>query len=411
MKRFIKPLTLLVATTFIFSCDPKSKEAQDGKVTINANDKSSAQDLINSAEQIVSPYSFMLAYRLSSLALEKDPTNIKAQFYNKLLKRFEAFRGYAVRIKPLLTDAQKANLQKAIDSFPKSPLKDFLTEPGTEYKNIEDLQGMYSQYFKAVSDFRSFLKEQENSEMEINLNPLIFSGEIKKELANSCRVKNQDTASTRTATNIELECDYSYAAAKKLNVADFVALRQAAAGEMILGIYFNSYSLEGIQSVGEIKGLTSKQVWDKLFANEKFGKVRSDNMIPKLKEIGSDLGAAVTWAIQYQSTICPKGQPSPENRPNYLFKSGICVKSSDELTRSLALLDSALKGVIDVDLKDGSKARIDAFAWSRSPIADLRSIEPTFDASGNKATTFKDNTLGGVFVDNNADRLLLRNQK
>jgi hypothetical protein len=264
---------------------------------------------------------------------------------------------------------------------------------------------LIGQYFTAVAEFRQFLKDKENSEMQIYLNPLIFAHEISKELANTCKVNSQGENS------IQIECDASNVATKKLNVADFVALRQAAAGEMIWGMEFNSYSLEGLREYVKVdtSNMTAKQQLDLLFQNEKFGKLRNDNLLPKLLAIGSDLGAAVNWAVKYKSTICPNGYPTKSNRPNYLFREGICIENSSELSKALVLLDSALKGAVPVDLPDNAgSARIDYFAWSRNPVADLRSLEPQFDSSGNVITTFKDNTLGGIFVDNNADKVLLK---
>lgn len=60
---------ILIFTLIGFGCDKRNKD--EDKISITASDRSKAEELIESAEQLVNPYSFMLAYKLAALAVEK----------------------------------------------------------------------------------------------------------------------------------------------------------------------------------------------------------------------------------------------------------------------------------------------------------------------------------------------------
>ena len=140
-----------------------------------------------------------------------------------------------------------------------------------------------------------------------------------------------------------------------------------------------------------------------------FGKLRPDQTLKLMKEMGSDLSVGLKWAQQYQKDICPKGTSTAQQRRGYLFSSGICLEKDSEgsINQFLAVLDRALGGVTRIELTDSINkptfVNLDIFAWSRSPIQDLKQIKPTSWNNCGDATNFADNTLGGLFVDNNAN--------
>lgn len=403
----MKIVMLALACQFTMSCaKPEEKSSQD-KVIITATDKMTSEELVNSAEQLLGPTTFMLSYRLSKMALEKDPTNVKAEFYTKLLARFEAFRGMYVRMMPLLSADRKLKVESDMKNLPESPLKTFLTDRkgGTDLQNIEDVQAVYGQYLKSLSEFYQFLKDKQDSQFNIYLNPMLFAQEIRSELEKNCSLVED------SASKLVVECNASGVATKKLNIADMIALRQIAAGEMLYGIFLNSYSLAGSIEFAEAhknQKLTTQQTVSGLLLNSRFGVLTKHSLMPQLSKIGSDMGAALDWAMKYQDNVCSPNANSSDKRPGYLFKKGFCVTDQDAANRALILLKSALGGVTTIELKSPPAAtvRIDAFAWSRSPIQDLRSVEPTEYSADGVVRGVKDDTLGGIFVDHNFNNLL-----
>jgi hypothetical protein len=406
MTKSLSKIWVIACLLFTFGCNKSGDKDANAleKLKVTANEQSTSDELVKSAEQLVGPYSFMLAYKLASMALEKNPANIKAQFYVNLLKRFEVFRGIATRIRPILTEAQIKNLELSLKQIPKSPLKDFLTEKGKDIKTTTDAQNVLSDYFSTIADFRKFLKDNENVEMEINISPILFEQEIRKELADSCKVSENQNAYT-------IECDYNYIATKKINSADMIALRQAASGELLYGILFNSYSAEGIEKIKSEDNTNEKNI-NFLFSQPEFGKLRQDNKLNLLLNIGSDLGAALTWAIKYQDKICPQQNNANGTRAGYLFKNGLCLNNQDETTKFLSLLESALKGVIDFDFeinKEVVRTKVDFFAMVRNPVDNLRKIVPTKFEPNGCPSALPDNTLGGTLVNSDASLLLNKN--
>lgn len=413
MKQSFKAITigLTLTSSVLMSCTQSETVKYVDRVHIATNDSMSSDELATAAEQLVGPYTFMLAYKTALQATEKDPTNLKAQFYVRFLKRYEAFRGILNRVKPVLKPEQINNLNKFTTKIlPNSPLKDFLTDASAApFTQAADLQNVISEYITALRDFRSFLKENQSKEMNIYLNPRIFQEAIKNEMNNFCKVTPNGDYST-------VDCDYSFVASKKLNSADMIALTQMQAGEILmLGIY-NSYSLEGLEKLSEADPqhqMSNRERTNFLSNLPNFGKLRKDNIFDLLNSIGADFSAAAKWAMTYQQSLCPKQQRVNNQRPGYLFSSGICVENPTELSRSIALIDQMLQGITRVDLRtpNGSviNTSINAFAWSKSPIQDLRQIRPTTWNNCDYAANLADNSLGGVFVENNFNLFLNQN--
>ncbi len=410
MKNTMKKTNLismsLIAALALSACQPnkhnKSNTQKSTTVTVQA-EKMDAQELAHAAEQLVGPYTFMIASRVANEALQKDPHNLKALFISKLLKRFEAFRGIYTRLRSYLKADQLAEFDKWIQEFPESPMKRYLTAPGKPIHTVTDLQDVLSQYYSGIEEFREFLKQNQGSEFDIELNANVFEQEIRREMYNKCQTAT-------VGDEVTVNCDYSDIAKKKINSADMIALRQMISGELLIGIFYNSYSLEGVEKIND-DNLTPQQKTEILMNTPTFGHLRSQNSFKLLRDIGSDLSSAVKWAVQYQKNLCPQGVETEYQRRGYLFEQGLCVDStSTVLQRFMATLDQALGGItkIDMEKSDGTLVpmNVNLFAWSTKPIQDLRQIAPVGWNSCGLATSLRDNTLGGMFVDNNYNVLM-----
>ncbi len=397
--KVMKKTKVLLTALFLISltaCQKKYEDKNAGIKVSQANQMSS-DELTSAAEQLITPYSFMVAHKMAKLALEKNPTNAKAEFIYLLTKRFEAFRGLHTRMRPLLKGVQIQRHEEWAQRFPNSPLKTFLTAPGAPLKNLSDTQDVLSDYFAAIEEFRNFLKKKQAHQIEIQLNANAFEGEIREEMADRCRYKG-------TEDDAELICDFSEIAVKKLNSADFIALRQILAGEMLYSM-FNNYSLSGIDRIDENRTLTNQQKTKLMSEISELGKLRNRHTFAILKDIGSDLSGAIKWALRYQKELCPKGAGTANQRRGFVFSSGICVDDQDEAQKLISVLDNALRGAIRVDLKDANhntvSTMVSPFVWSKNPIKDLRSIAPTQWNECDEATSLVDNSLGGLFVEKN----------
>ena len=388
------------------ACKPKETIVEKNEQRVSVNDKMNSDELTAAAEQLVGPYTFMLAYKTATLALEKDPTNLKAQFYVKYLKRFEVFRGGMVRIKPLLKPEDRARHEENIRNFPNSPMKTFLMDNSKPVMNtIADAQAALGEYFAAGVEFRKFLKDNQNSQLELYLNPHVFEQKIKENLADSCQY-------TQKPDGYDVVCDTTTVGSVKLNMADLITLRQMTSAE-ILYSFFNSYSLSGLEKLKDFDPHGQKSNRERtefLAALPGFGKLNSFQTITLMKDLGSDLTASLKWAVQYQNTLCPKGIDSRNQRRGYLFKDGICIDQADAAQKFISTMERALNGAtsFEVTSTDGSKINLNLniFAWSEKLVQDLRQIKPTAWNQCDRATALVDNSFGGIFVDNNVSVLL-----
>lgn len=401
----INPIILITiaSSLILMSCQKETEKVRDNIVYVSTDARQTSDELTKSAEQLVGPYTFMLAYSAAESAIEKDPTNLKARFYYLFLKRYQAFKGAITRVRPLLNKQEVENMDYWIKNFPKSPLKEFLTAEGIPLKKPTDFQDVLGQYYLAIREFRQFLKENQDANLELYLNPYVFEQEIKKEMADSCRVVDNGVSCT---------FDYSSVATKKLNKADLIALRQISAGELIYSMFVNSYSLEGLEQLKQVDpqgAMTNQQRTEFLSNIPTFGKLRKDQNLTLMKDMGSDLVAGIRWAQQNQEQLCPAGVTTPGQRKGYLFSHGFCVSGAQtEVSIFLATLEQALAGVTKIDFNADGVAKstnVNAFAWSKQPIMDLRQIKPTAWNNCDQAISFADNTLGGIFVDNNVNVL------
>lgn len=405
----LKHSLMALSVLLIVGCQPNEKEKTKETIRVSANDRMTSDELTSSAEQLIGPYTFMLSHKMAKLAYEKDPTNIKAGFIMYLTKRFEAYRGLYTRVRPLLKPDQIEAYNRWAREFPNSPLKTFLMDSGKPITGVQEIQDVIGEYYSAVNEFRQFMIKYQDARFEIQMNPHVFEKEIKEEMVDSCQVQESIENGT------EVVCDHSEVATKKLNSADLLALRQMAAGELLMG-YYNSYSLNGVEKLSEIDpdgALSSKETFAFLEKQSQFGKLRSDNTITKWKELGSDMSSALKWAIQYQKELCPSGHEDYNQRKGHLFSLGICLTldgSENDARQFVTKLDQALGGPIALDLEnadgDSTKTNVDIFAWSKKPILDLRSIMPTSYNECGLPTSLRDNTLGGTFVENNYNQFL-----
>lgn len=384
---------------------PQQLAQKSESLIIDSSELTTAEELAQSAEQLVSPYTFMFAYKLAAEAVKKDPENKKAQFHYLFLKRFEAFRGILPRIRPGLPIEEQKKLDLSIkNELPDSPLKEFLTQSGGKaITKPSDIQDVLDSYYKSVNEFRLFLKNNEQTELNIYLNPYVFQENLKNELVDSCQLVEKPD------NQFVFDCKRSNIATKKLNIVDMIGLRQMAAAEILYGIYFTSYNINGIEKLTQ--GLSAKQKQEILFANTEFGKLRKNQLLTQLKGLGADFVSAAEWAMKYNDDICRK-------RKNYLFEDGICVYgqgTNEEITSFQQVIDTlnmALGGVIEVDVtssadtQSANKVRLNYFAWSDTPVQDLRQIAPVRWNKCDQPIEFNDNTLGGIFVDNNAHQIL-----
>jgi hypothetical protein len=405
MKTIFK--TTVLATSLVLALTACSEKEPKN---VHADASMKADELADAGEQLVSPYTFMLSDKVFDMALEKDPSNKKAQFYKAFVKRMMVFKGIAKRIAPMIDTAnprQKTDYERFKKQFPESPLKTFLLDGPEDIKTYSQLATVLSDYNSALNDFRKFLKLNAGLELTLNLNPYIFEKEISEEMARSTTVTHGPEG------QIDVQWEIAGVAQKKVNAADLIALRQITGGEMIYWSMYTSYDLSTMEEITKnqkLKTMTPPEVLAYYKSLPSIAKLNPGQTLSLIPELGSDFSASVKWAQQYQDRLCPKGENARNQRKGFLFNAGICVNSTSESDKSLAMLDQILGGIYTQPILDDQDQQVDQIrvnlvGFLRNPPQDLKSLLPDAVDQEGQATRWSDNTFGGLFPDGDINKI------
>jgi hypothetical protein len=405
----IKALLMLGLISQVACEKPKGVDSLETmKTQVNINSSMSADDLVEAGEQLVTPTQFMTADMIFDMALEKDPTNFKAQFYKKLLGSFMVNKGILTRVKPLVRKyGNISEYEKNVGTLVDMPATRFLVQGKEDMHSVKDIQDYLSSYQIAINDFRKFLilNQDRNLTMEIS------SSQIEN-LFKQGADAYECTQVGGSKDNLQFECDFKNLAKRNLSTPDFMAIRQVLAGYVLFFNFYTAYSFEGIEVLNSLnikEGTPQNQLLAVI--NEKLpnlGKLRTQNLLKETLNIGSDLVSAGRWAITYQNKLCPKGIEKAHQRKGHVFHQGICIKNADETLRSLAVLEQVLSSTVKVKIVENQpEYELDYLAWFKNPVQDLLTLAPkTYNRCG-QATSLRDNTMGGLFVNGDADKTLV----
>ena len=187
--KFSKLCALLVSFSLVglTACTGKKSKDNKGSKTIDTNliQKNSssltdsAENLALSAEQLISPLSFMYADLIFDMALKNDPNNKRAQVYKTILKPLVYMKGSMKRIKPLiplLTKEEQREYNKFIKDYPESALKTFLLDGKEDLNSEADVQVFLDGYRDQWEQVRLFMKDNKNLNIDLNVMTLVGVG-------------------------------------------------------------------------------------------------------------------------------------------------------------------------------------------------------------------------------------------
>jgi len=405
MKKFNRKaiMSSLISASLVLVACSETKIIEKEKKTVTVSDTMDSKSLTDAGEQLMSPYTLNLADKVFDMALQKDPENLKAQFYKKFLApHLVVLKGSFKRFRPYVqTYGNIQQWDQGFKKFPNSPLKEYLADGPEDIKTSADVQNLLDQVANGYLELRNFLAKNQAAELNLYLNPHIFAQQIQQNTVKSCVVTTSPENNVST-----IKCDFTEVAQVKLNTADLISLRQMAAGQVLMYAIYNSYSVDGIEKLIGKKFESAQEGQAAIEALPDFAKLRGTHMLTKVQSIGSDALAAYKWAVDYQKSLCPQGYSTYKNRKGYLIENGLCIDEKTQKEVNVALLEQALNGVINMSIKSNTGQMVDTkinyLAMFRNPVADLRSIAPASYDKCDNALTLRDNSLGGIYPDNNA---------
>jgi hypothetical protein len=423
VKGINKLATLLTLATLV-SCAENSKPAAskgnilDSNKVLNNDSLSSsdkAEELALIAEQLATPTGFMYADLILDQALKLDSNNLRANFYKALLAQPMALKGAMKRIKPLAQrDLESLNrYNEAISNLPESALKTFMFDGQENIRTEKDVQGFVDEIYNAQEKFRLFLKQNKNQVITLNMSDWgkasTFSQTVKE-----CAVEQVGTGTFSLKA-----CDLRKSLQIELNRADMEALQYITAGSQIYLSLITAYDVSGAINVAQnTKGqtLTNADAWRKLARNADFGKLRNTRVLQNIPEMGLDAIIGIRWAISMQDELCPTGQETTGARKGQLFSKGLCITNTTNedgstLEDSLRVIDLALTGgLVEIKKNDQEKTDLKAVELLENPIADLKTLKPSFNEC-DKVSSIADDSLNGSLPNNDANDILANSSK
>jgi hypothetical protein len=412
----------LAGTVTLVACSKKEDAANPRTITVQNQDD--ATNLVNAAEQLITPYTFAHADQVLDQALAKDPTNEKGLFLKALLKPVMALKGIARRIDPAV---QKYGTPTQVESYkrdmkeriPKSAAADFLkAQSSKSIAAIADAQTLLEDVREGYLDIYTFIKKHPTAAFELRLNPYLFGKEIEDGYLDNCTVT--EGADGKTFFN----CNLENLAIRKVNAADLAMIAQMSAGAYLSLTPYAAYSMADTESLiiesnkrrdQGLAPLTDRQVTAMLDQSNEFGKLRSNNGLSKIALFGSDFTNSLKWAIENQSQLCPVLKnpdqlfPKEKRRPGFLFEQGICIEDTEAAYKAADKIAEALVKPIEIRAEDDYVSSFDLKKLTEGALTNLKNGKPVqFDRNG-KAVRLQDSSLNGLFPNQDAEAFLITN--
>ncbi len=407
-----------------------------------------AEILVSAGEQLLVPAGITYADSLFNTALLKDPGNIKANFYRRMLAPIMVFKGYHRRVKNLTySKGSKRDIESynsALEGMPsEGGFKDFLNGESWQkpFKNVSDIQKLMDDAVRKFDLLRLFLKKTSIKQATIPIVHFlnIHEGESNKsfnDVAKLCNVTQLNIGKFEIAP-----CKYISVEKKVVDNTDLQGLKGITAGMEILFAISSSYNLNGALDVAsenskredqQKEKLTDKELFKILRNNKKFGKLRNRSHLAVVPDLAGDIYAAVKWYRKLDSKLCKRDHrvyygsnkeyswtdDVSVERPNNLL-DGVCASPRDEnewldVSKKVELALSGSFFISEVKRIDYSPKstvgmvrkktyKFNVLAPFFNPVNDISVLLPSkFDKCGDADNIGDDPTLLGIFPDGDA---------
>lgn len=422
MKALYKSVVVISCLSALVACAPP-KDKNSAVTTIDAQNTvmldtqavmrdaslspvQKAERLALIAEQMMTPTGFFYASEILDQALTLDAANKRAQLYKAFAATPMALRGILARVKPIsyARDNTRRDHEGIVRSLPDSPLKTFLLDGNEDIRTEKDIQSFATSIYEAQNQFRNFLKENKDLQINIRVNSWHALNTPTQTLADcSIRKISEGVYDIR-------QCGLIQTTQYQLTRADLETLQQLTAGWQIYLAVWIAYDVTGALEVSEKyrgRQVTRATAYQELIQNQDFGKLNNPQILRNILSMGTDAVAGARWAMQFNNEMCT-GSGSARTG---LFGVATCnqnVKNdSSRLDGIFRSVDAALSGQ-NISLQIGrQQTEIQArpTAILERPIADLKTLDLTFNRC-DKLSSVTDGTVGGLFPDDNINEIL-----
>jgi hypothetical protein len=372
-----------------------------------------AQQLVEFAETLMRANTFMHAAKIIDLALQQDPQHVRAQFWKKTLAPQFVLEGISDRIEPLArqrADRYADYLKTTADLKQYSPARDlvsFMHNGKSDLDTESKVQRVVDQYLVKLAELRTWLKTNRRQPLQFKI-----VVDDKETITDDGRVLPCSAKEVQPRVWQMENCSNYQMKTVRMNAADFEGARQVISGYIVYFGIANSYSLDGLFKIAaDLPGMSPKQRLQSVLADRRAGVLRTPSYMKFVAEATADAVVAVRRAQALQKQLCPFGaEADVEQRPGFLFKDGLCVQSSDAVTRELAIAEQLARGQrtpIDFVIHGQTRAfTVDPTAWTERPVANLRELGEIHEDVCGKVRGLGDGRAGGLFPGGELNQLM-----
>lgn len=373
--------------------------------------KDESEKMAKLAEKLVRANTIQVAHRVAFQALELNQWNTRAQFVLKMTAPIMELKGIYTRVLPIVSVHPKKyreykNYLKQIRewSVETPDFVGFLMDGQPDLHRESEVQDVVENYVERTDELRDWLKENRKQDFAYTY---YIPGAVQ---VPAC-------TATEKATGVwQLDnCNRGVISKTvKLNMADFEAIRQIAAGIQVYAAMATAYSVDGIMKAGgglPAEGDTQKAKYESFSAIKGLGQLRNTKFFVLAPKVMSDFVVGYRVAKKLNSELCPAGDEQSDSRKGMLFHRGVCSDKLENGDRLIATLDLLARGKIapmTFEVANGAKTDVemDLKTFIRQPPKDLRDLGPAKFNKCGQVEALADGTVAGLFSKGELNEIL-----
>ncbi len=267
-------------------------------------------------------------------AIQTNPANNRAIFWNAFLKCALQLKGILNRIKPLYMNPQYAppgRYEKLVHqqtSYSTQDVASFLLSGPEDISTPDLLQSWMDQFDNSIFEFRHTIKQIRDSEITVLLPKILLPESLRASQGTQC--SETDFGPIRYQ---DQNCSLGNGSrVVGLNRGDFEALLSALALyqariELLAAYRINPAAIIGLDSSKFASKSEAQDTIRKILNQSAPGAAQlrgQSHAFTGFKELSNDMVISLKYFLDHQSDLCPRGYATVNNRKGYLLNFGVC---------------------------------------------------------------------------------------
>lgn len=415
--------TVLAVVLFLLTaCAPPAGTTSNPAVTAAAKDAYShlnseekiamSEVLTDDGEEKIDFASLNDAWGKFSEAIQLNPGNARAQFWQAALKPVIEHKGILTRIRPLyLKQKDGANRYKVFKKEVFEGLlpaqQKFLVDGAPDIDTDEKFLEWLDRGILSLDALRTFIQQNKEKTFSLRIPSASFFRHIV--LLAKTKTNCPSLGFLRGADSCHESPTGMFPF--KLNRADFEVLQYGVSYQMAQLSLLYAFKLNPVSLISGQRGRLSTKEYHETLRAGYDGSLMARNHIALAKSVVPDFIVAERYIMDNQDELCPEGSSrylESNQRRQFLFGTGICVSEGpiNHEARNLEILESILNGhPVKIEQAFVQKpVVVDFFKILNQPPANVSAFFPaSYDASGDP-TSFDDKSFS-PYVDGSATDL------